>query len=305
MLSIAICTHNRACQLRVLLENLSKLAPKSAGISQIILVDNGSTDETPALTKLYRERLSLDYFHEAKLGLSHARNRALMEFNGDAIWFLDDDTVISQQTVHAFIAALDEFKQQGYFGGPVQVDWQGHRPAWLKKDTPALLRGLFGEYDHGPDNVIYSERTSAPYGANMVLRRELIEAVGMFDPSFGLRGNDIGRGEESNYFARAEEQGHSGVYIAKAIVGHRFQQDRINLGYLWRYGIEKGRAEVKLHGHVRRQWFKQAARQFGLGLIQLCRGRRDHFYQCWINIGIARGRYLASQERATVNKSLG
>ena len=114
-----------------------------------------------------------------------------------------------------------------------------------------------------------------------------MNAVGEFDTNLGVNGKGIGRGEESDFLFRAIKAQFKGGYLSNAKVGHRFQTERINIPYLLRYGVAKGRAP----GSVPLQaWKAQAASQFLRGIYQICRGRIGNFYQCVINIGLAYGR---------------
>ncbi len=295
MISIAICTHNRVEQLEDLLVSL--LALRSSDFEEILVIANCCTDETHEKVSDFQSQLPIRLILEDKLGLSNARNRALKEFSGTSIWFLDDDTLVDQKALSAYSLALNNYQQYTYFGGPISVDWRDKKPNWLRSDDVSLLRGLFGVFDLGETDVRFRKEMLGPYGANFLLRRELIDALGDFDVNLGVRGNIAGRGEESDYFSRAMDQGFDGMYLAEARIRHCFQSERINLGYLWRYGVQKGRAEVNLRNDTSRRWIGTAGYQLLAGIWQLLKGRRDYFYQCWINMGIARGRVLSTKEK--------
>lgn len=297
MLSIAVCTYNRAEQLTVLLDQFIGFSDWLNEHAELIIIDNNSSDHTQELLASYQQKINLRIFCEMEQGLAAARNRAINEFNGDAILFLDDDVTVSLRTFESYCRALKEHGNIDFLGGKIIVDWQGATPQWLKSDDLVLLNGLFGKYDLGDENIEYSDQMAMPFGANFVLRRKLINSVGLFDVRLGVIGQQIGRGEETDYFKRAVKLGFSGLYCARAEVGHRFQKERVNIPYLYRYGFEKGRAAY-LIDHARSTSY--LARSFGFfirGLYQLLKGRRDRFYQCVINIGIMRGVYTESMQR--------
>ena len=293
MLSIVVCTYNRADTLAVLLNDFELLSVWLSKHAELIIIDNNSSDDTQELLNKYQNCLDLRIFCEPKQGLAAARNRALSEFNGNAILFLDDDVSISLDSLNSYLELLAERKDVAYVGGKISVDWQGDAPQWLKSNDLVLLNGLFGQYDLGHDNLDYSDQCATPFGANFLLRRELINQVGEFDTRLGVIGQQIGRGEETDYFKRARHLGFKGMYCAKAEVGHRFQKERINLRYLYRYGIEKGRAAVLIDGKISNEGtFKLFIRVVSFlfrGLWQLIKGRLDRFYQCVINVGILVG----------------
>jgi glycosyltransferase involved in cell wall biosynthesis len=295
MLSIAICTYNRASQLDLLLANLSAvLEPDPQGV-ELVLVDNNSKDNTAELAHNYAAELPLNYCFEPDQGLANARNRAIKEANGSAIWFLDDDTSISAETLQAYLSALANLPEYEFFGGPIVVDWQQQKPVWLNNDYLVILQGLFGAYTLGDDESDYAMNTSGPYGANFVVRTSLFSRIGGFDPALGVKGNELGRGEESEFFVRAKRAQAKGRYLPHAEVLHRFQLERISVSYLYRYGKAKGQEEVVVQGRGAKHWIGEAVSQSVRGLGQLILGRRGNFYQCLVNVGIARGRYLATR----------
>ncbi|NND00369.1 MAG: glycosyltransferase [Gammaproteobacteria bacterium] len=296
MLSIAICTYNRARQLQDLLENLSMIDRSwLCERTEILVIDNNSADETNEVTSRFSGQLPLSVFCEPNQGLAHARNRALQEFAGPAILFIDDDVTITQDTLQCYMNALEENPDIGYFGGRISVDWQGQKPTWLMSDDLVLLNGLFGQHDLGNSDLPYDDQPLSPYGANFVLRRSLIRQLGSFNTDLGVKGDSIGRGEETEYFQRARAAGARGQYLAGAEVGHRFQIGRLSIAYLYRYGIEKGRSEVLLAKKVSHAWAADFSGFLVRGVYQLLRGRRDRFYQCVINLGITRGRFMQTK----------
>jgi glycosyltransferase involved in cell wall biosynthesis len=303
MLSIAICTFNRAPQLQVLLQNLTEVLAMAECDLEILLIDNNSTDGTAELVDEFAQALPLKYFFEENQGLSFARNRALRETQGSAVWFLDDDTSISPQCLMTYRHALNELTNYDYFGGPIEVDWQDNKPKWLKGRNLVILSGLFGAYSLGDSDTDYQNHIPGPYGANFVLRKRLFTQLDGFDTTLGVKGDHLGRGEESEYFSRALTQGAKGRYLSKAQIKHRFQLERIGIFYLYRYGLAKGTEEVVLEGRDSHTWLNTAFDQLARGIWQLMRARRDNFYQCIVNIGIARGRYVATQSAAQLKQS--
>jgi len=301
LLSIAICTYRRADQLQILLAQWAQLLPQAPEVTELLVVNNGVDPRTSEVLASYNSIEKLREVTETELGLANARNRALAEFTADAIWFLDDDTTLfSPAALHAYISALDAYPNADYFGGPIQVDWQDQPPHWLRDEKLPVLNGLFGHYDLGGQDRDYDDSVLGPYGANFVLRRRLVDHVGWFDTRLGVKGAEIGRGEETDLFQRAKRAGARGKYVAEALVGHRFQHERLNLTYLWQYGLAKGReaATNPAQNHARpKWWFRRFLNQWLRGVAQLLRGRRDRFYQCWINMGVARGRHVAQTKQ--------
>ena len=293
MLSIAICTYNRVEQLRVLLNQFVQFNDGLKLNIEILIIDNNSQDATPEMVNKFSSVLPISFFKEPEQGLACARNRAIIEYKGDALLFVDDDVSITLGAIQAYSEALKKYPDTDFFGGKINIDWQGDVPNWLKSDDLVLLNGLFGKYDLGSNNLEYGGQHMLPFGANFILRRQLIDKVGSFDIALGVKGQAIGRGEETDYFNRACELNFKGMYIAAAEVGHRFQRDRVNLAYLYRYGIQKGRARVLVGNEAsHKPFFLVLCSMLNFssrGLFQLLKCRRDRFYQCVINSGIEYG----------------
>ena len=98
-LTLAVPTHNRAATLG---ETLASLAAQSlpAGVeTECIVVDNNSTDRTPAVVEeaAARAPFTMRRVFEPRPGSSFARNRAVDEAAGDFILFIDDDAVAEPQ----------------------------------------------------------------------------------------------------------------------------------------------------------------------------------------------------------------
>jgi len=291
-ISLAICTYNRSAHLAKALKGLS-LLNDSLGIfeqeDELLIIDNNSSDDTKIIVQQFESKLPIKYSFESEQGLSVARNRALKTFTNEIIIFIDDDVSITESFLDAYREAINQYPECDFFGGKISVDWQGQKPDWFRSYDLPLINGLIVHYDMAHDGLEYSIKSLLPYGANFALRRRLIESVGEFDTKLGVKGENIGRGEETDYFLRALKKGFSGRFILNAEVYHRFESERVTTRYLYRYGIEKGRA---LKTKAKSSYIKKGISvlsYFVRGLLQLMKGRKDRFYQCIINIGIVVG----------------
>ncbi|MBT8114542.1 MAG: glycosyltransferase [Arenicella sp.] len=289
-ISIAICTYNRAQQLAICLASIDDFAESLNCDDEVIVIDNNSHDETREVVEKYSSSLPIRYIFEPVQGLATARNAALKACKNSALLFIDDDTSISNSSLNAYRAALAEFPGSSFFGGKILVNWQGLRPGWLRSDAMPLISGLIGHYDRDKEEPEYNINALLPYGANFLVTRKLTESVGEFDPALGVKGAEIGRGEETDYLLRALQQGFSGRYLPDALVYHHFDASRFSTRYLISYGIQKGRAiglSVSTKGSPA---YWSAAKYLLKGWGQLLKGRIDRYYQSMINVGIEIGR---------------
>jgi glycosyltransferase involved in cell wall biosynthesis len=86
--SVIIATHNRAAQVA---EAIDSVLAQSLKVREIIIVDDGSTDDT--LRQLSRYGSRIRTYHQSSQGASVARNNGIRESRGQWIAFLDDDDV--------------------------------------------------------------------------------------------------------------------------------------------------------------------------------------------------------------------
>lgn len=95
--SIVIPVYNVAPYLRECVDSV--LAQNSTDY-EIILVDDGSTDNSPAICDEYAEKYSqIKVIHKANGGLSDARNFGIKKAQGDYLMFLDSDDFWNRENV--------------------------------------------------------------------------------------------------------------------------------------------------------------------------------------------------------------
>lgn len=86
--SLIIITRNRAKLLALCLENLTQ---QTKFPTEVIIIDNNSSDNTKSIATLFQNRLPIKYFLEKQIGRAAARNRGLKEATQEIILFTDDD----------------------------------------------------------------------------------------------------------------------------------------------------------------------------------------------------------------------
>lgn len=108
-ISIIIPVYNCGPWLRAAVESI--LRQDSTHIPyEIILVDNGSTDESQAIASTYAELYhNIDLYHEPQKGAGNARNLGLQKAQGDYISFLDADDLLTSDALSNLIAATIKY----------------------------------------------------------------------------------------------------------------------------------------------------------------------------------------------------
>lgn len=287
MISVAICTYNRASSLATTLGSLTRLADVAALDWELLVIDNNSTDDTSSIVDSYASALPLRYFFESVQGLSAARNRAIREYRGEILLFTDDDVTVDSKWLFAHSAACRSYPLAGYYGGRIVPSYPNGRPRWLTDEGEklSLIDGLLVRFHLGETVRPFAPDDPTPFGANFALRRSLIDRVGEFRRDLGVTGSVPGRGEEADYLDRAIAIGATGVYVGSAIVNHATDRSRLTLPYLYQYGRQKGIA-ARRTGSGQSGSLADALLFLLRGFWQILKGRGDRFRQCIINCGI-------------------
>ena len=198
---------------------------------EIIAVDNGSTDQT--LSILERRAAEIVLLHEPKRGPAAARNRGLLNANGQVAAFTDSDCIVESNWLRSIVSALQE-KQVGAAGGRI-----------LAK-IPCNRIGQFGELIHDHHNAI--EVCEPPYviTMNWASRLSVLKDLKFFDETFT-------RCEDVDLSYRLLQAGYDFRYVPDAIIYHRNES---TLGGLLHEGFLHGYYAVlalKRHRHFLEQ----------------------------------------------------
>jgi len=224
LLSVIIPTRNRVKSLKLLLESLA--VPARIGIpeTEIIVVDNGSTDETHRWLDAQREQNQsggLIILDEPRPGKSNALNRALSVARGEIFMVLDDDVVIQSNCLakHAEAHTATQFAaiQGRILAGKDSVG----NPA----DANRLREYNIPLIDYGEEIVAIRGLT----GTNMSFKRVVFEKVGFFDPRLGP--GAAGFSEDTEYSIRIRKAGFKIGYTPHAIVYHELNPSRYGRVY--------------------------------------------------------------------------
>jgi len=105
-LSIIIITRNEAPRLRLCLASVQEaLTHVDTGGAEVIVVDDGSLDETSKVLQDVRQEIPLKVVrHSHSLGRSRSRNAGAREALGEILLFLDGDTLVSPRSLERHLA---------------------------------------------------------------------------------------------------------------------------------------------------------------------------------------------------------
>ncbi len=197
--TVVVPTHNRA---RLLGRTLRSICAQQSVDFEVVVVDDGSTDDTAAVAAAADPRVKV-ICNPRPCGVSVARNIGITAARGDWIGFCDDDDLWAPDKLAAQLSAADEARLGWVYSGDVNVDYQS--------------RVLFGSPPHCPAEVTDLLRHHNPLssgGSNVVIRADVLAATGGFDP--GLR-----RTEDWDLWLRLTSTGPP-AWVCRPLVAYRF-----------------------------------------------------------------------------------
>ena len=151
-------------------ENLSRNLPvvreQMGPTDELIVIDNGSTDETAAIAKKFGARVE----HEPVRGRSRARNRGIQVAAGEMLLFLDADCRPSPNWLSGMSAPFENAKV-GCVAGEIQLIYDSNE-----------LGAYLNAKEHLSQEVNFNH-PFLPYAGsgNVAFRRQVLDVIGGFD----------------------------------------------------------------------------------------------------------------------------
>ncbi|MET0266184.1 MAG: glycosyltransferase [Duganella sp.] len=245
MLTVLMATYNGAATLPRMLDACCRLLPP-AQPWQLVVVDNASTDDTPAILAGYLPRLPLQCLHEARRGKNFALNTALDSLTAplatdDLLIFTDDDVIPDPDWLQQWERCAADHGAYAIFGGAILPDWSAPAPDWLLHHTPLGL--TFGLTAPGlTDGPLYP---GLVWGANMLLRRRLLAQGERFDTSVGPAEGDYAMGSETEMLRRLARAGNGAWHCSSARVAHHIRAHQLTPAYALQKARRFGRGKYR------------------------------------------------------------
>jgi glycosyltransferase involved in cell wall biosynthesis len=180
VVSIVICTRNRAASLEIALRSLIGCEQLSPSVCEVVVVDNGSSDATRTVAEAFHSTLPLRYVVEAEAGLANARNCGVQVAHGEWLIWLDDDVTVEAGWLAAYLEAIAAHPDAQLLGGLIVAEFGDPLPVWLH-DGLGHVGDAFGVRDQPRFDGQILLAGPKPYGANFALRRDAA-AAHPFDP---------------------------------------------------------------------------------------------------------------------------
>jgi glycosyltransferase involved in cell wall biosynthesis len=237
IVTIIIATRNRSAALRDTLRALDQVQPPAGLETEVLVVDNGSTDNTCAcVTAATVWAQPVRYLHEPRRGKSTALNAALAAARGDILAFLDDDIRPTAGWLEHITAPLVEQRYDA-LAGAVRIAPHLLRP-WMK---PAHLAWLAATDPLDP------ARPRAAVGANLAIARAVLDRVPGFDSDLGP--GRLGLWEDTLFASQLIRAGCRLGFAADAMVEHHFDPARLSRHAFLAHAQKQGRSSAYVAWH--------------------------------------------------------
>lgn len=197
--SIIIPTYNRA---RLLRDALESVRQQSSLPTEVIVVDDGSTDDTRNV--LSESDIKVNYIFQKNSGPATARNAGILAARGNVLAFLDDDDILLPNALEILVEHLE---RSSVFG--VDVVFGAIRRV---KNVKRLQSGF-----------VYKKILPTSSNRNLfcaVFQKKAFELVGLFDQTLLLQ-------EDTDWFLRAREKGVRFSLLDQVTHLHRLHKNNI------------------------------------------------------------------------------
>src|ERR1043166_2729515 len=172
--SVVVASYNGARTLKACLDSLQRLNYPDY---EVILVDDGSTDDTPQIAQLYQ---GIRYLRQNNLGLSAARNTGIQAATGEIVAFTDSDCRADEDWLYYLVSDL------------LRSDFAGIGGHNFLPPEDSFVAAAVMVSPGGPAHVMLTDREAEHIpGCNMAFYKWALEEIGGFDPVFHKAGDDV------------------------------------------------------------------------------------------------------------------
>lgn len=221
--SIIITNYNGG---QVLLNCINSLKKIDYPNFEVVLIDDGSKDDSFEKAIKNKGKINLIYSkNKTNLGFAGANNAGLKLSTGKYILLLNNDTTVDKNLLTKLVNRMEVDPKIGVAQPKIKImDRKGYLDnagSFLTR-TGFLLHWGFGENDSkefDEERIIFSAK-----GACLIIKREVIDKVGLFDSDFGSYM------EESDFCWRAWLSGYKVYYLPQTHIYHK-------LGYTFSHQV--------------------------------------------------------------------
>jgi len=200
--SIIIATHTTKEITESCLQSLKE--DESLLLREYIIIDNASTDDTKAMVERILPN-AVYIYNKDNLGYAKANNQGMRLAKGKYILLLNSDTEVKPHTIDQMVEFMNTDKKIGVSTCFVQLSDGSIDPAchrgfptpWAAFTYFSGLERIFpkmkwaSHYHEWYKDMKKPHEIDCPTGAFWLMRKEVVETVGLLDEQFFMYGEDI------------------------------------------------------------------------------------------------------------------
>jgi glycosyltransferase involved in cell wall biosynthesis len=238
IISVIISTRNRASYLPDCLRSLA--AQQGELPHEVIVVDNGSEDETPeVLARWCQEHPEFRSTREERVGLSRGKNAGIRMARAPLLLFTDDDVVVPPGWIRSYAEFFSRHPLDTIVAGgpiiPVPAEDLGAWPSWLDNRALIDLRKL----DHGGEREL--QPPDYVFGANMAVPATVFSRLGLWNEDLGNTPTDRSTFEDTELQDRVWAAGGSVWFCPDTPIQHRVPRASSSPGPILQNAFARGR----------------------------------------------------------------
>jgi glycosyltransferase involved in cell wall biosynthesis len=241
LISVVICTHERAALLEGCLDSVFNLAYPNY---EIVVVDNAPrSDATRKVVESKAEQMpNLRYVLEPNQGQCWARNAGAKAARGEIIAFTDDDVIVDSQWLIGVLRGFAASDRVGAVNGlTIPAELETEEQTWFEQSggfNKGYERTIYDMQEHRPARPFYPLSAGIfGTGANLSIRKSALEKVGYFDPALGA-GTITTCGDDLAMYVQLLYGGFQLVYEPSAFLQHIHRRDFNSLQkQIYNYGV--------------------------------------------------------------------
>lgn len=250
MISVIIPTLNRADLLH---ETLASLQDQtlSSELFEVLVVDNGSSDETSAITLKFQKKLkNLRYIFAPVPGLHEGRHKGMKEARYELLVFADDDIQATPDWLLSYYEVFQDPSVAMAGGNNIPL-YLEPVPLWLKNIWDVSLSNGMRLIPQLSVLEVYSDINEIDpkfvWGCNFAIRKKTLIAAGGFHPDGMPKEFLKYRGDGETHVANYISQNNLKCnFHPKATVFHKVTAGRMTPGYFYQRGFSQGISESYL-----------------------------------------------------------
>lgn len=209
MISIVLCVYNEENNIKDCLESLKNQSYKDF---ELIIVNDGSTDNTMKIVRDYEKEFKMKIIDTKHVGLRRARNLGISRAIGEIIVTIDADEILDSKCIKYLVESFKD-KKAGTVGGYIR----SYRDNWIAKGSNSLK------------DLFYSKRDWTAGGC-AAYKRELLEKLKLSEKKIGADVDISWKIKEMGYTVKIDKravvyhkdpQNISGVVMREYKIGRR------------------------------------------------------------------------------------